>query len=388
MARLTRTPIASFARLLAALHDAALDDALWPTASRLIDETCGVTGGSVLVGRGDGGDERLLFAGFYRRGERRRDLERDYYQNYFHRDERVPHILQLRRGKLARAASLYSAEELKTSATWNEALPRSGTQNGLLARLPQLQGLRVTWVIADPVAGDWQGGQIRMIRRLMPHLRNFVNVRQSLADASALGASLVHLLGNARLGVIHVDRNGRIVEANDRARDHLREDNGLRQQAGALRAWLPGDDARLRRLLASAMAALDTPATGGSMQVRHPYVGPALTLHVHPVTVRQLEFGAPDAGALVLIDSRDRPLGIDADLVAAALGLTAAESRVSLWLAEGKTVPDIAVLTARAESSVRTHLKRIHRKLGVSRRADLVRLVLSVPESGGIPHRS
>lgn len=387
MVKLTGIPRDPFPRLLAALHDAALDGALWPAALRLIDEACGVTGGSVLVDRGDGGDGRLPFAGFYRRGERRRDLERDYYRNYYHLDERVPRVLRLRRGKLVRAASLYSAEELRTSPTWNEALPRSGTRNGLLVRLPELRGLRVTWVIADPVAGAWESAQIRMIRRLMPHLRNFVDVRQSLAGAGALGASLVQLLGNARLGVIHVDRNGRIVEANDRARITLGENHGLRQQDGTLRAWLPGDDARLRRLLASALPAFDAPPAAGSMQVKHPFGGPALTLHVHPVTVRQLDFGAPDAGALVLIDSRDRTLGIDADLIASALGLTAAESRVSLWLAEGKTVPDIAVLSARAESSVRTHLKRIHRKLGVSRRADLVRLVLSVPQSNGITQR-
>ena len=69
------------------------------------------------------------------------------------------------------------------------------------------------------------------------------------------------------------------------------------------------------------------------------------------------------------------------------LGLTPAESRVALWLAEGKTVPGIAALSGRAENSIRTYLKRIHRKLGVSRRADLVRLVLSVPERAGFRHR-
>ena len=69
------------------------------------------------------------------------------------------------------------------------------------------------------------------------------------------------------------------------------------------------------------------------------------------------------------------------------LGLTPAESRVALWLAEGKTVPAIARDSGRAERSVRTHVKRIHRKLGVSRRAQLVRLVLLVPELSERRHR-
>ena len=371
-------------RLLTSLHDAALDDALWPAASRLIDEACGATGSSVVVGQGAGRDARVSFAAFFRRGERRPDLEREYYENYFHQDERVPRLRQLRAGKLVRNASLFDSREMKTSATWNELLPRAGTQNGLNFRLSGLHGLRITWVIADPAASDWETGDIRMIRRLVPHIGNFVHVRQALSGARALGASLTHLLHNARIGVIHLDRQGRIVETNDPARNLLMQGNGLWEQRGFLRAWLPDDDARLKRLVAAALPTLGGRAVGGSMPVRHPFCEPGLTLHVHPVTARQMDFGAPDAGALVLIDGLGSPQRVHAGQVESVLGLTPAESRVAVELAAGRTVPDIAALTGRAESSVRTHVKRIHRKLAVSRRADLVRLVLSVPERAGL----
>ena len=369
-----------FERLLPPLQDAALDDALWPAASRLIDEACGATGGSIIVGEGVGHDARVSFAAFYRRGERRLDLERDYYENYFHQDERVPRLRQLREGKLVRNADLFSAGERKTSATWNEAMPRAGTRNGLNVRLRGLHGLRVTWVIADPVAGDWETGRIRTIRRLLPHIRNFVHVRQALAGAEALGSPFTRLLDNARLGVIHLDRRGRIMEVNDRARHLLRRGNGLWEQRGFLRAWSPDDDARLERLVAAALPSLGGQAAGGSMLVRRPSL--VLTLHVHPATVRQMDFGAPEAGALVLVDGLDG-LQLDAGQVGSVLGLTPAESRVAVELAEGRTVPDIAAASGRSEGTVRIHLKRIHRKLGVSRRADLVRLVLSVPERAG-----
>ena len=41
-------------------------------------------------------------------------------------------------------------------------------------------------------------------------------------------------------------------------------------------------------------------------------------------------------------------------------------------------MPDIARATYRAESTVRWQIKRIHAKLGLSRQADLVRIVLSL----------
>ena len=54
---MSMNPRNSFERLLAALQGAALDDARWPGASRLIDEACGATGSSFVVGdgAGDGG---------------------------------------------------------------------------------------------------------------------------------------------------------------------------------------------------------------------------------------------------------------------------------------------------------------------------------------------
>jgi len=123
------------------------------------------------------------------------------------------------------------------------------------------------------------------------------------------------------------------------------------------------------------------------MLVRRPVAALGLTLHIHPVTVRQLDEGAAGIGALVLIVGADMPSRLDAHLVESVLGLSPLESRVALWLAEGRTVRDIATASGRAETTIRTYLRRIHHKLGVSRRADLVRLVLSVPERAGLRPR-
>ena len=103
-----------------------------------------------------------------------------------------------------------------------------------------------------------------------------------------------------------------------------------------------------------------------------------LVLHVSPVTPRQAEFSAHRVAALALIVEPGSHPPIDADHVAAVLGLTPAESRVAAWLAEGRTVREIAAETRRQESSVRWLVKQVYTKQGISRQADLVRLVLSL----------
>ena len=65
-------------------------------------------------------------------------------------------------------------------------------------------------------------------------------------------------------------------------------------------------------------------------------------------------------------------------MAAAALGLTGMESRVAVRLAEGMNIREIAAATGRGESTIRTHVKHMFTKHGLSRQADLVRLVLSL----------
>ena len=107
---------------------------------------------------------------------------------------------------------------------------------------------------------------------------------------------------------------------------------------------------------------------------------PRLVGHVTPVGVSQPDFGAQRVAALVLLVEPGRPPRIDPGLVAATLGLTPAESRVAVWLAEGRSVREIAGATGLQENSIYYHLKQIYHKQSLSRQADLVRLVLSIAE--------
>ena len=50
----------AFARILASLYDAMLDDTHWPATSALIDEACGRMGNALLVSEGPKNDIRVL----------------------------------------------------------------------------------------------------------------------------------------------------------------------------------------------------------------------------------------------------------------------------------------------------------------------------------------
>ena len=375
-------PLDAFDRILGSLHDAMLDDAHWPVTAALIDEAVGIRGNALVVGRGRSqADGEILLARFCYRGARRPDRERWYFDLYYPRDERVPRIAQAPDGRLTPIADGYTDTELKTSAAYNEALPRGGFQHGLNVRLDGPEGTSIVWVLADSTdPGGWGQAQTELIEQLLPHVRQFVRVRHALACAEALNASLTGLLENGRMGVLHVDRGGRVLASNALAADILRRGDRLTDRDGALGAFRPADHERLQELLRRALPAFGGGVrSGGSMTVPHPSGGTSLALHVNPVgDGGEAEISARRVAALVLVvDPASRPC-IDPAWVSEAFGLTKSEGRVTALLAEGRPVLEIARLTGYQAGYVRLLLKRVYKKQGVSGQVALVPRVLAV----------
>ena len=370
----------AFDRILALLHEASLDDARWPAASALIDEACRAKGNCLVFADGRSQEDvRIFFARFCWRAERHREIEREYFDVYHAVDERVPRLRRLPDSRLVHTADLYTDEEMRTSPAYNEALSRGHAQNGLNVRLDGPNGSRIVWLVCDPVDADgWSSAQTGLIRRLLPHIRQYVSVRQALAGAGALGASLAEMLDSTGSSIIQLDGRGRIVAANDGARDLLRTGDGLFDRGGFLCARSPADDADLQRLLTRALPPFGGPGASGSMTVRRSAGRPLLVLHVNPVGRRETDFAVWPVAALVLVADPARRTRVDPALVAAGLRLTRMECRVAVLLAEGGSVRDIAAATARRESTIRWHLRHIFGKHGISRQAELVRLVLSL----------
>ena len=291
----------------------------------------------------------------------------------------MPRLRNLADSRLMHCAQLYTDREKKTSATYNEALPRAACQNSLNVRMDGPGGSHIGWTFAGPIdSGGWRSVQIEMIKRLLPHLRRYVGVRQALFDARAMHTSLARLLGNRRFGVIQLNCRGRIVEANDMARDLLRGRDGLFDQGGFLRARRPPDNANLQRMLKRSLPRLGGPGVSGSMTIGRIFGLSRLVAYALPVDQRRWDFSAPRVAVLVFFVDPDGKAQIDPDLVAAALGITPAESHVAVRLAIGESVREIAANTDRKEGTIRGHVKHIQEKTGISRQTELVRQVLSL----------
>ena len=114
------------------------------------------------------------------------------------------------------------------------------------------------------------------------------------------------------------------------------------------------------------------------MMVRRSGALPPLVLHVNPVGPKEPDFRVWPVAALVLVVDPANGSAIDPAVAAAALDLTRMESRVAVLLAQGMSVREIAAEMGRKESVIRSHVKHMFAKRGLTRQAELERLVLSL----------
>ena len=373
-----------FGRILTSLHEATLDPARWPDAAGLIDRVSGTHGNALLVSNADGNPCRTI--AFWRvciGGRRYRDVEREYFREYWPEDEGVCRARWLPDGVLVPTSDLYTHEEKKTSATYNEIMSTCGARKGLYVRLAAAERSQVVWILGECTdTRGWTSAQVEAIEDILPHLRHFASIQRILADSQAISHTLGGLLDNGRVGIIQLDRNGRIIEANDSATELLRHRTELLDSSGFLRAMGARENTTLQRLLSQAQSPFGVRGSAGAMTIERPSSRTPLLVHVTPVSGREWDFQAGRVAVLVVVVDPERRSRIDAGLVASALGLTPAESRIAVMLAGGRSLLEIANLTGRSEGTVRWHVKQIFRKQGISRQTELVRRVLAL---SGLP---
>ncbi|MET0595075.1 MAG: helix-turn-helix transcriptional regulator [Polyangiaceae bacterium] len=94
--------------------------------------------------------------------------------------------------------------------------------------------------------------------------------------------------------------------------------------------------------------------------------------------VEETPFGSRCIAVGILATAEDyRPIAL----------LSARERSVARLLIKGYEPANIAAITGIAEHTVRTYIRRAYKKLGVCRRADLVRCLLAPPDATGGPRR-
>lgn len=236
----------------------------------------------------------------------------------------------------------------------------------LLRKEDSLVGLAV---IRSSSQGEIDARQRRVFASLAPHVRAAVRTQMSLEHQGArLMAGALEALA---LAAFICDRRGAVKAMTQAAEALVSAGTALRLKGGVL-----GAAAAESRALADALDA----ATGGLRHPGSPLTStlvirggacPTLVLDVLPLPRCEHAFGF-EPRALVVVRGTESTDDRRRAVLGSAYRLTAAETEIALRLAQGESALQIAQSRGVSIGTVRSQIKTILSKLGVSRQAELV----------------
>jgi DNA-binding CsgD family transcriptional regulator/PAS domain-containing protein len=221
----------------------------------------------------------------------------------------------------------------------------------------------------------------RSVKGLVPHVAKAVELHRIFSILRSRFNAVLSALDRVRVGVCIVSAHGDVIVSNKEAGRIFGLADGI--TLNRERRFLCFDhDSEIAISMAIQSAILtvkssgDTPETLIAIKRRsgtHPFL-----VEVAPLSDGTADLAKNLEGAIVFIVDPDNPRAFSAKNIAVVFGLTSAEAAVCRHMVDGLTDKDIAEHRSVSIETVRSQVKSVYRKTNTVRRAELIRLTLSI----------
>ncbi len=215
---------------------------------------------------------------------------------------------------------------------------------------------------------EFDATELAGIRSILPHLQRALFLADTMNGAHASG--MLDALDRIGAAAILLAASGKVLDLNSKARSLF--DDAFAIEGGMLRARATDSRPRLKHLIAHLLGPKIAGGGTPALAVRIARdCKPPLLVQGAPLAGSPNEFFQSARAVLLISDPAEKKLP-DPNLLQQILGLTAAESRVAVALAEGNDTTVIGESLRIKPETVRLHIKRLLQKTGTSRQVELV----------------
>ena len=354
--------------LIGSIYDCALDPQLWASTCRRVADLCESSAGGICVHDLRQVQNDQLFVFGYQ-PEFLEKLGNHYADSPMAVADVVSNIGEVSTLSMER----YHQPE---SRFFREVLEPFGLMD--LIWFPALRtGGRMASMHAsrDRKAPAFQRREIGLFQLLSPHVSRALAISDVLDIRALRSEMLEKTLDGLAAGVFLTARDGRVVYMNHAAEHQIKAGNALRLVNSRL---VPADGhARVALSQALAAAARDDTDIGPVSVAMPDGAGGGCIATLLPIEGGQRQGILAPFAASVAVFAQDAVQAtlMPGEAFARLHGLTGAELRVLLALAQGLGGMEAADMLGISEPTVRTHLQRIFAKTGTSRQANLLRLL-------------
>jgi len=369
--------------LVELIYAAAVDPQLWPSAMAALADRVG--GSIAIITRLDTVDPLSSEVILSRSDPGELDRYFAHYQSKYTFDPATRPDAHARgfRDSVMIDTDCLPWEDYQASEFFNDYMRPQGVNSSLFVRLELTETANSTLSIGRSVHGErFQQREIDVARRVQPHLARAYTLVRRLSGALAHGANLAHALDSSAHALLVVAETGAVRMMNRPAEMLLRANRGLTIMGGRLTTVQAEAAKRLQKLLGEATCA-DGPRVGGAMSLAMPGHRFPLAVRVAPVPVGRPPIFTEPRTALVCVTDLETGVRSPEQELCALFGLTPAEARVATAIFDGMSMREAAETLQVAHNTVRVQLARVYEKTGVTRQAELVKMMMRLAEGRG-----
>ncbi len=267
--------------------------------------------------------------------------------------------------------------------------PTSTSTATLVLNDPRLLIAVVDWspaciLIAVQRAPDrpaWNAADRQRIRRLLPAVRESVEVHKIVARSQYISGLARDLLDKSPRGILVLSDDGVIRFANTRATKILAENDGLSEKNGKLVIHCREIAERIHNYLTTVGTANNAglPEMDWNMVAKKRSGGTPYQLIVGNMQLSQWHLESRHSNKVAVIHLHDPNVSIGADpkRLTDFYGFTKAQARLAAKLFNGHTINEAAEALYISVNTARTHMRGIYAKTGVRTQAELLGLLSS-----------
>jgi DNA-binding CsgD family transcriptional regulator/PAS domain-containing protein len=360
-------------RLIGDIYDAALGSSRWPDVLAQIASFVGAQAAGLLSK-----DTVSKYGNvYYQSGVDPYYVE--LYSDVYWKFDPVARLAECEIGQIVSVPDLMSYDEFRAGRFFREWAQPQGWIDAANAVLEKTATSCAYLTVLRNVASGMVDDELRRRMQLVvPHVRRAVRTGRVIDLTQAEAATYADILDGLSPAIFLVDSDGLIVHGNAASRSLLVKGELLRANNGRLSASDMQVDQALHNALVAAGASSDEEISGKSTAISlRAKTGERYIANVLPLTAGERRKTGPASTAVAALFVRKAELETapPSEIIKKTYKLTPTELRVLLAIVNVGGVRQVAGNLGVADTTIKTHLGRLFEKTGVSRQADLVKLV-------------
>lgn len=225
--------------------------------------------------------------------------------------------------------------------------------------------------------------EAHLISLLAPHFARSLEMRSRITQSEMVNQIYADAMDRLAVGGLVLDESGKIIVMNSIASDLLGRRDGLTMVNGSVRATSTHDDRTLQALIRAALNGEAAATESGermhaqALSITRPSGARDLGLVVNGIRLGNKISDRWRSGVTIFIRDPESAVRADPSILKQLFGFTQAESALATQLAKGESLEDAAAELSIRYNTARAHLRSMFAKTGVTRQAELVRILVN-----------